>query len=249
MTDSIPQQANISLVIPAYQEEKRIAHTIDSLSTYLEKTHPGTELIVVCDGCTDGTAATARSSFKSSTCTLKVIELTPNQGKGAAVQAGMLEAKGDYIFFTDADLSFEPELLELFLHALLEGADVAAAQRKKETKYPGLGRKVLAKVSRFLVGNLVLPGMRDTQAGYKGFKREAARYLFKRLKTKRFLFDLEILMRARKKGYRIEKVLVDWKDQPGSTVRLYVDTMRAARDLIFICTRSFFESCFVKDQE
>lgn len=230
--------SSISVIVPAFQEEKRIGITIEALSAYLETHYAGAELIVVCDGCTDGTASVARQSFNAPSCTLKVIEVFPNQGKGNAVKTGILEASGEYLFFTDADLSFAPETMEPFLAKLQEGAQVVIAQRKKETTYPSFGRRALAEVSRFLVGNFVLPGIRDSQAGYKSFTREAGRDLFSRLRTSRFLFDLEILVMARQKKYQIDKVYVDWEDRPGSTVRIFMDSMRSARDLLLIVWRS-----------
>jgi dolichyl-phosphate beta-glucosyltransferase len=91
--------------------------------------------------------------------------------------------------------------------------------------------------SRFLVGNLLLPGIRDTQAGFKAFKQSAVKELFPRARSKRFLFDLEILVIARTRGLKIEKIYVDWLDREGSTVRLFVDTGRSLRDLVLIYTR------------
>jgi dolichyl-phosphate beta-glucosyltransferase len=228
----------ISMVVPAFQEGRRIGPTIAQLSAYLNQHYPGSELIVVCDGCTDNTALVAKENFGAPACEFKLIELPINRGKGAAVQAGVEAALGDYIFYTDADLSFAPEVLELFLPKLEDGADVAIAQRNKQQTYPGAGRRLLARISRFIVGNLVLPGIRDTQAGYKGFRRAAAKPLFRQLQVKRFLFDLEILVMARANNLRIEKVYVDWQDRPGSTVRIGLDTARAARDLVLICLRS-----------
>jgi dolichyl-phosphate beta-glucosyltransferase len=151
-----------------------------------------------------------------------------------------MAAQGAVVVFTDSDLSYEPGLLEEFLVKLDEGADVVIAQRRKKTQYPGLGRRVLAIGSRFLVGNFLLPGIRDTQAGFKAFKQGAARDLFPLARTKRFLFDLEILVIARSKGLKIEKVYVDWQDREGSTVRIFVDTMRSLRDLLLIYTRVMF---------
>ncbi len=225
---------SLSLILPAYQEENRIGDTMLSICQYLDEHHPGTELIVVCDGCTDKTAAVARSSANNSKCKLSVIELPTNQGKGAAVKAGMLAASGEYLFFTDADLSYAPYVIEDFLKELQDGADVAIAQRKKTTEYPGLGRKILARVSRFIVGNFVIPGIRDTQAGFKGFRREAAVTLFNAQRTSRFLFDLEILCIASDQNLKISKVYVDWQDRPGSTVRIFLDSIRSARDLALI---------------
>jgi dolichyl-phosphate beta-glucosyltransferase len=225
---------NISLIVPAYNEEKRIPQTMAALSHYLDENHPGAELIVVCDGCADKTAETARNSFVGKECQLQVIELPENQGKGNAVKQGMLAASGEYLFFTDADLSFEPEVLGEFLQGLKNGADIVVAQRKKETQYTNSARSFVAVSSRWLVGNFVLPGIRDTQAGFKGFKREAAKKLFAVARIKRFLFDLEILLLAHHKGYRIDKVYVDWVDRPGSTVRIYAETVISLRDLLLI---------------
>ncbi len=229
-------KSSVSIIIPAFQEEKRIAHTIESLSSYLEIAYPGTELIVVCDGCTDNTAKVAKESFHSSQCLLKIIELPQNVGKGAATKAGIEQAIGEYIIYTDADLSFAPATLAEFLPKLEEGADIAIAQRKRTTSYTDTGRRLLARVSRFLVGNFILPGIRDSQAGYKAFSSKVAKELFSKLITKRFLFDLEILIMAKRRHYKIEKVYVDWEDKPGSTVRFYVDTLRSFRDLSIIIT-------------
>lgn len=227
----------ISLVVPAYQEERRIGYTIEGLSTYLEAHHPNSELILVCDGCTDGTARVAQQSFKGASSKLRVIELPANRGKGGAVREGMLAAHGAYLFFTDADLSFAPELIDAFLIHLKDKADIAIAQRQKTVSYSQPGRKSLAIISRAIIGNIILPGIRDTQAGFKGFRKEPARSLFASLKTDGFLFDLEILLAARRRGYCIEKVYVDWCDRPGSTVRVVKDTVKAALDLAAICLR------------
>lgn len=233
-------QVEISVVIPAYQEENRIGYTVEQLSTYLEQHHPRSELILVCDGCTDRTAEAARQSFKGSSCKLRIIELPANRGKGNAVKEGMLAAIGTYAFFTDADLSFAPELVDSFLVPLKDSADIAIAQRQKTVTYSQPGRKSLAVLSRAIIGNVILPGIRDTQAGFKGFRNQVAKTLFSRLKTRGFLFDLEILLAARRRGYRIEKVYVDWCDRPGSTVRVVRDTINAAIDLAKICLYEFF---------
>jgi dolichyl-phosphate beta-glucosyltransferase len=226
-------QPLISLIIPAYQEEKRIGQTIGSWSAYLERHHPGTEVIVVCDGCTDRTAEVVRRAFFATGCTLEVIELAKNEGKGYAVRAGMREAAGEYLFFTDADLSYQPETMDELLRRLRDGADVVIAQRREKKTCQGLGRRILGVVSGFLVGYL-LSGIRDSQAGHKAFTRQAGKDLFSRLRTRRFLFDLEILVMAQRQKYRIEKVLVDWEDRPGSTVRVVVDSLRSLRDLLLI---------------
>jgi len=234
---SPPNSPTLSVVFPAYQEEKRIGMTMEAWAKYLSANHPGTEVIVVCDGCTDGTAQAARNAFNAENCTLKVIELSPNRGKGNAVSVGVLAAQGEVVAFTDSDLSYEPELLGDFLYQIGAGADVVIAQRRKKTQYSGLLRRILAISTRFLVGNFLLPGIRDTQAGFKVFKQSVARDLFPRAKTKRFLFDLELLVIARSMDLKIEKVYVDWLDREGSSVRIYVDTIRSLRDLFLIYMR------------
>ena len=227
----------LSLIIPAYQEELRIADTVKALSAYLQEHFSGAEIILVCDGCTDNTAKVAAEAFQSTNCQLKIIELETNKGKGNAIKTGIAEAKGDYLVFTDADLSFAPEIIgEQFLPKLKAGADVVIAQRNKKAAYPSIVRRMLAQCSRFFVGNILLPGIRDTQAGYKGFTQRAGQELFARIRTTRFLFDLEILLIARRKNYKIEKVYVAWQDKPGSTIRLVPDLLRCSRDLLIIYT-------------
>lgn len=230
-------QVDISVVIPAYQEEKRIGYTVEQLSLYLEEQYPRSELIVVLDGCTDGTADAARKNFKGSDCKLRIIDLPVNRGKGNAVKEGMLAASGTYSFFTDADLSFPPELIGKFLQYLKDNADIAISQREKSVTYSQGARRFLAVVSRAIIGNIILPGIRDTQAGFKGFKSNVAKILFGDLKTPGYLFDLDVLIRARRKGYHIEKIYVDWIDRPGSKVRVWRDAFNAAVDLLRISAR------------
>jgi dolichyl-phosphate beta-glucosyltransferase len=230
-------RALFSLIIPAYQEEKRIGTTLKELCTYLNSDHPDVELIVVSGASTDNTVNIARQYETIIKEKLKVLDLKDANGKGAAVRAGVLEASGDYILFTDADLSYPPTLFDQFIERLKNGADIAIAQRIGTGKYLGLGRYLLARISRFFVGNILIPGIGDTQAGLKAFTMSAAQYLFKRQKVNGFLFDLEILLLARRKGYRIEKIYVKWEDKPGSTFRLVGDTSRAVVDLLKIYWR------------
>ncbi len=143
-------------------------------------------------------------------------------------------------FFTDADLSFAPQIIVQFVQKLAEGADLVIAQRQKSAGYANIGRRILGVLSRTIIGNILLPGIRDTQAGFKAFQHQVAKFLFAELRTCGYLFDFELLLKARRKGYRIEKVYVDWFDRPGSKVRLWRDTLCAAKDLIIISVREFF---------
>jgi dolichyl-phosphate beta-glucosyltransferase len=228
---------SFSIVIPAYQEEQRIGDTLSQLSTYLNHCHRDVEVIVVSGGSTDQTVDIAREYERVVKGGLNVLDLKDSRGKGAAVRAGVLEASGDYILFTDADLSYSPMLFEQFINRLRDGADVAIAQRIETAKYLGLGRYLLAIVSRFLVGTILVPGIGDAQAGLKGFTRSVAQYLFRRQKVNGFLFDLELLLLAQRKGYRIDKIQVKWEDKPGSTFRLFKHTSHAMLDLMKIYWR------------
>ncbi len=226
-----------SIVIPAYQEEQRIGDTLSQLFRYLDRSHRDCEVIVVSGGSTDQTVSIARKYEQMAKGRLKVLDLKDCKGKGAAVRAGVFEASGDYILFTDADLSYSPALFEQFMSRLADGADLAIAQRIESTKYSGLGRYLLAIISRFLVGNILVPGIGDAQAGLKGFTRSVAQFLFRRQKVDGFLFDLELLLLAQRKGYRIDKIHVRWEDKPGSTFHLFKHSGHAVLDLVKIYWR------------
>ena len=232
----------ISIIIPAFQEEKRIGHTMKELAHYLKKQQIDSEIILVLDGCTDQTAAVAQAAIAQTEQTLTVLDLKRNSGKGYAVKRGIMAARGKYLYFMDADLSFAPDLIGTFKERLQSGADIVIAQRQKSASYSEFGRRVLAAISRAVIGNIFLPGIRDTQAGFKAFQRHIAHTLFSELKTFGYLFDFELLLAARSRGYTIEKVYVEWSDRPGSKVCLIRDSMSALIDLIFILVRNLIKT-------
>lgn len=230
----------ISVIIPAFQEEERIGYTIEKLASYLDASKTSAEIVLVLDGCTDQTEAVAQAAIVNKKCIFNIIKLPTNCGKGFAVKQGMLKAAGQYLFFTDADLSFAPNIIPQFLERLKAGADIVIAQRQKSSTYSHIVRRLLATFSRAIIGNFVVPGIRDTQAGFKAFRQDVARALFTDLKIPGYLFDLELLLIAKRRGYRIEKVYVDWSDRPGSKVRPFKDALRAANDLVAILLRNLF---------
>lgn len=228
----------VSIVIPAHQEENRIGATLDALNDYLAHRPVGdVEVIVVSDGSTDRTADIARQYAKRTSGQFTVLELPQAKGKGAAVRAGMLKAAGRFVLFTDADLAYEPTLFNDFVARLQAGADIVIAQRIGATEYSRLARRWLTAASRFVFERLITPGIADTQAGLKAFTRSAAQDLFCRQVIDGLIFDVEILMLARKRGYRVEKVYVDWKDKPGSTIKLGRASAAALLDLFRIWWR------------
>ena len=228
----------LTIVIPAYQEEHRIGPTLSELAKYLaNRSADEVEMIVVSGGSTDGTVRVARQYEGKIAARLRVLDLPAAKGKGAAVRAGMREATGEFILFTDADLAYEPKLFDDFLEGLQSGADIVIAKRTRAIEYAGLARRWVSTASHFLFKRLITPGIGDTQAGLKAFTHAAAKDLFSRQTIDGLIFDVEILMLARRLQYRVEIVEVDWQDKPGSTIRLTRDSTRALFDLVKLCWR------------
>ena len=230
-----PDAPILTIVIPAYQEEKRIGPTLHKLADYLARKPLGSadiEVILVSGGSTDGTVTIARQYENKLAAKFTVLDLPEARGKGAAVRAGMLASSGRYVLFTDADLAYEPKLFGDFIRQLESGADIVIAQRTNETKYAGLTRRMVAMASRFAFERFITPGIADTQAGLKAFTQAPAKDVFSLQRINGFIFDVEILVLAQRRKYRLEKTFVSWKDNPDSTVRLTRDCTRAALDLL-----------------
>lgn len=214
---------DFSIIIPAYNEAGRIAQSLDKIFEFMERWGIPFEVIVVDDGSTDQTSIIVEEKSRNHK-ELKLIKLPTNQGKGYAVKTGMLEAKGKYILFSDADLSTPIEELPRLHQWIKEGFDIAIASRA----YPGailevhqpFYREFMGRVFNLLVRIFLLPDIYDTQCGFKLFRGEVAKDIFKRQRLKGFSFDFEILYIARKLGYKIKEVPVRWRHSPGSKVRV-----------------------------
>lgn len=221
----------VSIVIPAYNEERRLPVTLPQVVGFLQGQPFAWEVIVADDGSTDGTATVVEGLAREH-AGLRLLRL-PHRGKGSAVRAGMLAAVGTYRFFSDADLSVPPEDWTRFLPAL-EQAEVAIASREapgavrlEEPAY----RHFMGRCYNLLVRILLLPGIYDTQCGFKGFREETVAPLFARQGLEGWGFDVEILYIARRRGYRIVEVPVHWTYGRHSRVHPFRDAWRMFWDL------------------
>ena len=243
--DLEPLKPTITLVLPAYNEEARIGSALDELFGYLRRggqareggrsaLDMGTvEVLVVDDGSTDRTAeiVSARQQVNGGAHANLQLLKRPHLGKGGAVQAGMLEAQCDYICFADADLATPPDQLPLLTDALATH-DIAVGSRVQpdgtdRRKTQPLHRRLLGKVFHGLAAAWVTGPVPDTQCGFKGFRRDAAHDLFARQEIGGIVFDAEIIHLARKRGYSIAIVPVQWSDKRGS--RMHVRPSLALR--------------------
>ncbi|MBC7349166.1 MAG: glycosyltransferase family 2 protein [Candidatus Aminicenantes bacterium] len=227
----------LSVVVPAYNEEKRIGFSLFRIKDYLQSRQLSAEVIVVDDGSTDRTAEVSRE-IMADYPEFRVISHPVNRGKGAAVRTGALQSRGELVLFTDADLSTPIEELEKFLPLAREGYEVVIGSRalpESEIKErQGWLRERLGKSFNLLVRLLVLKGFKDTQCGFKLFQKEAAREIFFRLETEGFAFDVEVLLLARKLGYKIAQVPVVWVNHPESRVQLVRGSLKMLGELIKI---------------
>jgi dolichyl-phosphate beta-glucosyltransferase len=214
----------VSIVIPAYNEAARLPAGLESVARYLLESKLDAEVIVVDDGSTDGTAQVARQrGAELGLERFEILVQDPNQGKGAAVRRGVLAAKGERIVMTDTDMSTPIEEMPKLLAALDGGYQVAIGSRYVDRSLLEERQPFYREFSSMLYNRAVqatmLPGVRDTQCGFKAFDAAAAREIFDPLIIQGFAFDVEVLYRARRRGMRIKEVAVRWKDAPGSTVK------------------------------
>jgi len=213
----------LSVIIPAFNEEKRLPKTLREIDEYLREQSFEFEIIVVSDGSTDRTCEVVEN-LKSQIPNLKLICEKINRGKGYGVKVGMLNAKGKYRLFTDADNSTPISEIEKFWAEFEKGADIVIASRDikgaiLDPPQP-LFRRFVGEVFKYLRKIIVgLWEIEDTQCGFKCFKGEAAEKIFPKAKIEKFAFDPEILLIAKKMGFKIKEVPVYWKNDLQSKVK------------------------------
>lgn len=213
----------LSIIIPAYNEENRIPSTLKDIGSYCRKRKLHHELLVVDDGSKDRTMEVVR---KARIPCLRLLSYGENRGKGYAVRFGMRQAKGDILLFSDADLSTPIEELDKFL-PLLDRFDVLIGSRNLtasdiQINQP-LFRQIPGRVFSIFTRLLVLPGIKDSQCGFKLFTRKAAKTIFSRQRIEGFGFDMELLFIARRHGLRVKEVPIIWRNSGESKVSLLRD--------------------------
>lgn len=221
--------------MPAYDEASRLPRTLARLREYYDSQDYSFEVIVVSDGSRDETVKIAQG-FAAEHPSFRVIDSQPNRGKGYVVRRGVLESRGEVVLFCDADLATPQEETEKLLPQIRGSFDVAIGSRplrdsNLEVRQP-FYREALGRVSNKIIQALAVPGIQDTQCGFKMFRGPVAQDIFSRCKLDGFSFDFEALMIARDLGYSIAEVPIRWMHQEGSKVNFWRDYPRTFRDLI-----------------
>lgn len=214
----------LSVIIPAYNEEKRIEKTLNSINDYLSKQSYDSEILVVDNGSADGTAGIVKM-LAGRINGLRLVLGQAGRGKGFAVKLGMLEAKGEYRIFTDADNSTSIGQVEKMWPEFERGFDAVIGSRDVKgavlnPPQPWWRRVILGdgfKLYRKII--IGLWGIEDTQCGFKGFKKEAAEKIFPKSQISGWTFDVEILILAKQMGYKIKEIPVTWVNDPDSKVK------------------------------
>ncbi|HLJ22711.1 MAG TPA: dolichyl-phosphate beta-glucosyltransferase [Candidatus Acidoferrales bacterium] len=229
---------DLSIVIPAYNEERRLPQTLDSIFTYLRGRPYRAEVIVVDDGSSDGTAElvnAAREKYPG----LRLLSNDGNRGKGFSVRHGMLDARGEIALFSDADLSTPIDETGKLLASIQEqGYDAAIGSRAVDRSLIQVHQSMLREQAGIFFNRMVrwIMGIQfsDTQCGFKAFRRERTRIIFEQQRIERFGFDPEILFLAQRNGLRVAEVPVRWSHDAATKVNVATDGIRMFLELLLI---------------
>jgi len=223
----------LSVVVPAYNESHRLASTLERMTAYLAAQPYRWEIIISDDGSADDTCAIA-GDWARDWSEVRVLAAARNEGKGAAVQRGVLAARGAYVLFSDADLSTPIAEVAKLLTPLRDGYDIAIGSRalgaSRVARAQPLPRRVMGAAFHRIVRDLALHTIRDSQCGFKAFRTPVARHISGQLTVKGFAFDIEALLLADALGYRVKEVGVAWADVAGTRVEPFRDSLVMLRD-------------------
>ena len=229
---------DFSLIIPAYNEAQRIGDTLVQTLSYLRATSPGSELIVVDDGSSDGTAEVVRSAFAiSGGIECRLIQHSPNRGKGAAVRDGLRAATRPIALFSDADLSTPIDEASKLVEPIHAGqVDVTFGSRALDRRLIGTrqswGREQGGRIFNLLVRVSTGLPFWDTQCGFKAFRLEAFRHVLEQARSDGFGFDVELLYLANAAGLRMREIPVRWNHHEGSKVHFVHDSLHMLQEVI-----------------
>ena len=225
----------LSIIIPAHNEENRLPGTLEQVFDFLKKQSFSSEVIVVENGSSDRTYQITQAFAKQNN-DLRVIR-NDQRGKGLATRRGVSEATGDYLFFCDADLSMPIEEISKFLPPQLPHVDIAIASREAPGAvryHEPYYRHLTGRVFNTLIRLLVLPGLQDTQCGFKCIRAEVARDIFPYQTLTGWAFDVELLYIARRHGYQLVEIPIHWYFNADSKISVFRDSLRMFLDLLLI---------------
>lgn len=228
-------QPYLSIVVPAFHEARRLPPTIAALAEFFRDFTRSFEVLIVVERSTDGTLEIA-AALAAQQAHFHVIDNGPQRGKGHAVRAGMQRARGEIVFFMDADLSVPLAEVPAFLRRFEEQpeVDVLVGNRQhaqsRITRRQAALREGMGKIFNRLLQSFALVALRDTQCGFKAFRRAACREIFARQTLDGFAFDVEVLLLAERLGYKIEDRPVEWINSPESKVQIFRDSWRMLLD-------------------
>ena len=230
------EQPELSVVMPAYNEAKGIQAALEQVASYFRSRAIAGEIVVVDDGSTDGTARLAGET--SVPTVVRVLVNEQNRGKGYSVRRGILSARGRYVGFADVDMATPIEELDKVREAFASGAEVVIGSRalpeSQIVRHQPWWREWAGRLFGSFVRTVLLPGIPDSQCGFKFFSAAAARAVFTRQHLSGWAFDVEVLYVARRLGYHIVQVPVRWINDPDSRVRMWREGPRVVVDVLRI---------------
>jgi dolichyl-phosphate beta-glucosyltransferase len=231
----IDNSLQLSIIIPAFNEARRLPPTVVDMLDFLEGRGDRYEIIIVNDGSSDATSSVVKKLQRLSSKVL-LIEQPRNFGKGRAVKTGVLQARGTTILMADADGATPFSEIMRLEQAIANGADVAIGSRALESPETQIStsihRKVMGRIFNGIVNLLLVPDISDTQCGFKLFTYRAAQFLFQRLRSERFSFDVELLFLARNAGMQVSEIPINWHNVPDSKISLIRDSAEMFRDIL-----------------